>query len=719
MAITGNSTDYGFTYNASGELTKVILPYQGYLQYDYTTTAYPNGLSYREVLNRYLSKDGISSTQYPISHEASPTSSIHQYTQLDDPGGVGEKYWAFASSGASEGLVTQYQGRQMPGQVPLIQNDYTWTQDSVGNNYIGSVTTTADPTQSYAAAKKTAQTVDIHGNVTQVLTYDYGNLTTPVRTDNYSYLSYPWFYLFDRLTSSPTTTISYDQFGVSSPPGDVHEWASTGTIYTGNPTTIVSPTGTQVLTYDFAGGVLTNTVNGLQSSVTSTNATNYTAPSQITVGSLSNSLSYSSFLSLTNETDPNGASTTIGYDAMARPTSTTSPFGATTTTSYYDTASPPYAQTTVNGRWTRTTMDGLGRTIKTETGDASGTLSAAETVYNSCGCSPTGKMVQTALPHVPGATPVWTTYTYDGIGRTLTKTTAGTDTTSTTSYSYQGNTVRVSDAVGNWKKYTMNALGQLIQVNEPNPASSGGGSPTNYALSSNGGVATASSQVNSSFPVSDINDGDVLGNNWGSGGPGGGWNDAGGPPSWAEITFSGPEPITEIDVYTLANCFGSCTSIENTTSASNYGISDFQVQYDNSGSWQTVPGGSISSNTLAWNKLTFSSVTTGKIRVSITAARAGYSRLVELEAWGSGGGGGGGSDYITNYGYDSLGHLTSVSMPRASGTQTRTFNYGNPPGTQLLSATNPENGTVTYTYDARHDAGDQDRCQKPADSVQL
>jgi RHS repeat-associated protein len=66
----------------------------------------------------------------------------------------------------------------------------------------------------------------------------------------------------------------------------------------------------------------------------------------------------------------------------------------------------------------------------------------------------------------------------------------------------------------------------------------------------------------------------------------------------------------------------------------------------------------------------------------------------------SGGGGGGGSNYITTYAYDTLGHLTSVSMPRPSGTQTRTFNYGNPPGAQLLSATNPENGTVTYTYNS-------------------
>src|SRR5258708_19633477 len=39
-------------------------------------------------------------------------------------------------------------------------------------------------------------------------------------------------------------------------------------------------------------------------------------------------------------------------------------------------------------------------------------------------------------------------------------------------------------------------------------------------------------------------------------------------------------------------------------------------------------------------------------------------------------------------------------MPRATGTQTRPFNFttGTTVGTLLLSATNPENGTVTYTY---------------------
>ena len=43
-------------------------------------------------------------------------------------------------------------------------------------------------------------------------------------------------------------------------------------------------------------------------------------------------------------------------------------------------------------------------------------------------------------------------------------------------------------------------------------------------------------------------------------------------------------------------------------------------------------------------------------------------------------------------------------MPRGSNTQTRTFNYttGTTVGIDILSATNPENGTIAYTYASEH-----------------
>jgi RHS repeat-associated protein len=58
----------------------------------------------------------------------------------------------------------------------------------------------------------------------------------------------------------------------------------------------------------------------------------------------------------------------------------------------------------------------------------------------------------------------------------------------------------------------------------------------------------------------------------------------------------------------------------------------------------------------------------------------------------------GGADYVTTYTYDRYGNLTTVSMPRPTGTQTRTFNWSAPGW--LSSATNPENGTVSYTYNS-------------------
>jgi RHS repeat-associated protein len=53
--------------------------------------------------------------------------------------------------------------------------------------------------------------------------------------------------------------------------------------------------------------------------------------------------------------------------------------------------------------------------------------------------------------------------------------------------------------------------------------------------------------------------------------------------------------------------------------------------------------------------------------------------------------------YVTTYAYDIWNNLKSVTMPRPTGTQTRTFTYS---GSYLTSATNPENGTVNYGYNS-------------------
>src|SRR5262249_50623401 len=149
------------------------------LAYDYTTQAYStSGHSYREVSNRYLSKNGLTQTQYTFAHDTSPTADVHAYTTLDDPGGVGQKVWYFNTTGSAEGLVSIYQGAQkVPSWDVKVENDFTWTQDAAYNSYISQVVNKSDPSHGYGVYKLTTQTVDTHGNVTASAIYDWNSTT--------------------------------------------------------------------------------------------------------------------------------------------------------------------------------------------------------------------------------------------------------------------------------------------------------------------------------------------------------------------------------------------------------------------------------------------------------------------------------------------------------------------------------------------------------------
>ena len=81
------------------------------------------------------------------------------------------------------------------------------------------------------------------------------------------------------------------------------------------------------------------------------------------------------------------------------------------------------------------------------------------------------------------------------------------------------------------------------------------------------------------------------------------------------------------------------------------------------------------------------------VRVQLSGTN--YLHLAEVQVMGVLGGSGG-ATLTTNYTYNGADQLTQVSMPRGGYTQTRSFQWT---GGTLTSATNPENGTVSYTYD--------------------
>jgi YD repeat-containing protein len=126
---------------------------------------------------------------------------------------------------------------------------------------------------------------------------------------------------------------------------------------------------------------------------------------------------------------------------------------------------------------TITTLDGLGRAIRVQRSDGNGVVqSYTDTLYAPCACSPLGKIQKVSQPYPAGGTPVWTVYTYDGLGRTVSV--QQPDGASTTTYAYLGNQTTVTDPAGKWKTFTKDVSGNLTAVVEPDPSNQPSGTLT-------------------------------------------------------------------------------------------------------------------------------------------------------------------------------------------------------------------------------------------------
>ena len=160
----------------------------------------------------------------------------------------------------------------------------------------------------------------------------------------------------------------------------------------------------------------------------------------------------------------------------------------------------------------------------------------------------------------------------------------------------------------------------------------------NVALAANGAVATASS-AHTCCGFSTW--GAINGNNRGPWGNGEGWNDAteNVVPDWIQVDFAGSKTIDEINVFSLHDNYTQENIPTETQTFSLYGLLAFDVQYWNGSSWVTIPGGSVTGNNKVWRKFTFSALTTNKIRVYINSVPDAWSRVVEIQAFGTSAGG--------------------------------------------------------------------------------
>ena len=153
---------------------------------------------------------------------------------------------------------------------------------------------------------------------------------------------------------------------------------------------------------------------------------------------------------------------------------------------------------------------------------------------------------------------------------------------------------------------------------------------TNVALASNGGTATASTSYTAAYGPTKTIDGDRTGS-------AGMWSDSGGTfPDWVRVDFAGAKTIDEIDLFMVQDNYTAPGTPTLSMTFNKFGLTSFQLEYWTGTTWTVIPGGMVTGNRLVWRQLTFAPITTTAIRVFITGSIDGWSRLTEIEAYGTG-----------------------------------------------------------------------------------
>lgn len=161
--------------------------------------------------------------------------------------------------------------------------------------------------------------------------------------------------------------------------------------------------------------------------------------------------------------DANGITTGYTYDSFGRCKTVTTSIGSTTTTVNWSEGHTDAPATALYYTRSETTgqpvnlvfSDCLGRTVRTVTENAFGQKVYTDVVYNN-----KGQVWKTSEPYFPGNTPLWNVNTYDNAGRIHTQADAA---GSVTTFTYNGYTTTVTDALGHSTIRETDCHGNLVQ----------------------------------------------------------------------------------------------------------------------------------------------------------------------------------------------------------------------------------------------------------------
>jgi RHS repeat-associated protein len=498
-----NGKSYTFTYEqtpgsgsgyTTGRVQRVTLPTGGYYEFDYTGSSGNDSINCADGtttdLTRVVNDRSTSATWHFVRTSISGSSGTTTITAplLPYDANANQTVATFDTNG-HETSRKIYQGNASGS--PLRTVNTTWATN-------GTPSTRVTILNDGSTQSETDTRYDNNGNLTQMSEYDWygGSRGSLIRTTSLSYLggtAYTTRNIVNRVTSvvvkdtSGTPQyrqdIAYDESGyinTSCPTGAAqHDDTHYGCTFTtrGNPTTVTTykdpatpanPVAKHSY-YDWFGNLRQADVDSCQQrSWTFSTITQYAYPDSTVCGASSPQLTvnftYNSYTGqIASITDENNQTTGVAYnDSMKRLTTVTRPDNVQLTTAYDDTALTVMTTTPVTSSTSVKQTgyaDGLGRSIKSVTADASGaSYSILEQQYD-----PLGRAYKTSNPHNSTAQ-YWTTTQFDALGR---PTTTILPDSSPTTYSYSLQTVTVTDPAGKQRKSQADGSGRLVSIYEP------------------------------------------------------------------------------------------------------------------------------------------------------------------------------------------------------------------------------------------------------------
>ncbi len=363
------------------------------------------------------------------------------------------------------------------GAIILNRTDTTWSAQTLTGTAVQFPYASRTVEQRYdlavagqgalLATTTTDSQYDSYGNptLTSAITSEAaGNF---VKTSTHTYGDNPSAWLLGRLTRSQVTSTLPS--GATATRTSMFAYQANSNLLTSE--AIEPESATLRLTtdygYDTFGNKVSTTVSG-PNIVSRTSTTSYSADGRFPV-SVTNALGHTEtraydgrFGVMTSLTGPNALTTRWSYDGFGRKILETRADGAQTTVAYTlcGPTCPALAAYFVTTQSTGNPaaisyVDKLGREIRSQGQGFDGRV-----VYRDTQFDVLGRTQQTSRPYFAGAAILWTTYSYDVLGRQVTETAPDGGVTRS---AYQGYTLTLTNALNQVSRRISNSQGQLTQ----------------------------------------------------------------------------------------------------------------------------------------------------------------------------------------------------------------------------------------------------------------